>query len=135
MWFPAANGILSAFDDTRFPPISLAELTSLSTSVTLLMAFTPCSDPFDWEIGVHGIRISFSHNGKRYNSTYLPDVAFEQGWTREECLVSLMRKAGWTGRKTDWRTVKALSVVRYEGKKASLDFKEWKKWRDWVKNI
>lgn len=64
-------------------------------------------------------------------ATYLPDVAKEQGWTKEETLVSLMRKAGWSGRKERWEDVK-LSVVRYQGKKVSLSFGEWSAWREWV---
>lgn len=46
--------------------------------------------------------------------------------------MSLMRKAGWKGRSAEWRDVKGLSVVRYEGKKASLGWAEWRAWRDWV---
>ena len=67
--------LTAAFDDTRFSPISLSELRTLSCAVTLLTKFTPCADAFDWELGVHGIRISFSHHGKRYGATYLPDVS------------------------------------------------------------
>jgi AMMECR1 domain-containing protein len=85
----------------------------------------------DWEIGTHGLRISFMHHNRRYGATYLPDVAREQGWTKEETLVSLMRKAGWNGKKDEWRKVE-LSVVRYQGKKVALEYGEWKEWRDWV---
>jgi AMMECR1 domain-containing protein len=77
------------------------------------------------------LRISWTHHGRRYGATYLPDVAREQGWTKEETLVSLMRKAGWSGRKGDWETV-GLKVVRYQGKKVDLEYAEWKAWREWV---
>lgn len=99
--------------------------------MTLLTDFEPASDPLDWDIGTHGLRISFAHHNRRYGSTYLPDVAREQGWTKEEALVSLMRKAGWNGRKDDWKKVD-LSVVRYQGKKVALGYAEWKEWRAWV---
>jgi uncharacterized protein (TIGR00296 family) len=124
--------ISSAFDDTRFNPISARELPSLECAVTLLTNFEPASSPLDWSLGVHGIRISFSHHSRRYGATYLPDVALEQGWTKEETLVSLMRKAGYNGRKDDWKKVD-LQVVRYQGKKVSLDYGEWKEWRAWVR--
>lgn len=127
----SSYALTSAFDDTRFPPISKRELPSLECAVTLLTDFEPVEDPMDWEVGVHGLRISFSDKGRRYGSTYLPDVAREQGWSKEETLVSLMRKAGWGGRKSEWRAVK-LKVVRYQGKKVSLEWDEWKAWRDWV---
>jgi AMMECR1 domain-containing protein len=85
----------------------------------------------DWSIGTHGLRISFTHHNRRYGSTYLPDVAREQGWTKEETMVSLMRKAGWNGRKDEWRKVE-LSVVRYQGLQVHLGYAEWRAWRDWV---
>lgn len=84
-----------------------------------------------WELGKHGLRISFAYHGRRYGATYLPDVAKEQGWTKEETIVSLMRKAGWSGRKDDWRKVD-LNVITYEGSRATLSYGEWKEWRDWV---
>ncbi|KKY21601.1 putative ammecr1 family protein [Phaeomoniella chlamydospora] len=91
--------LTSAFDDHRFSPIPSSLLPQLSCSITLLADFTTCSNPLDWELGTHGIRISFANKSKtrRYGATYLPDVAVEQGWTKEETVESLMRKAGWDG--------------------------------------
>ncbi|KAH8727173.1 AMMECR1 domain-containing protein [Phaeosphaeriaceae sp. PMI808] len=123
--------LTSAFDDTRFNPISDRELPSLECAVTLLTDFEPASSPLDWTIGTHGLRISFTYHNRRYGATYLPDVAREQGWTKEETLVSLMRKAGWNGKKDEWNKVE-LKVVRYQGLKVGLGFEEWKKWRAWV---
>lgn len=120
-----------AFDDTRFHPISIRELPTLECGVTLLTDFEPVASAMDWELGKHGLRISFKHHGRRYGSTYLPDVAKEQGWTKEETIISLMRKAGWNGKKDDWKKVD-LSVIRYQGKQVRLDYVEWKEWRDWV---
>ncbi|KAF2758123.1 hypothetical protein EJ05DRAFT_476383 [Pseudovirgaria hyperparasitica] len=124
--------LTSAFEDTRFNPISLREAPSLECGVTLLTDFLPASDPMAWEIGKHGLRISFTYNGRRYGSTYLPDVAREQGWTKEETLVSLMRKAGWNGRKDEWRKVSDLNVVTYQGDRVVLGYSAWQEWRDWV---
>jgi uncharacterized protein (TIGR00296 family) len=121
----------SAFDDTRFNPISARELASLECAVTLLTNFEPASHALDWTLGTHGLRISFTHHNRRYGATYLPDVAKDQGWTKEETLVSLMRKAGWNGRRDEWKKVE-LNVVRYQGKKVALGYPEWKEWRTWV---
>jgi len=84
-----------------------------------------------WEVGKHGLRISFTHHGRRYGSTYLPDVAREQGWTKEETIISLMRKAGWNGRKDDWRKVD-LKVITYQGDRVTMEYRDWRDWRDWV---
>jgi len=127
----ASYALTSALHDTRFNPISAQELPSLEVAVTLLTDFEDADGPMDWDLGVHGLRISFYYHGRRYGSTYLPDVAVEQGWTKEETVVSLMRKAGWMGRKDKWEEVD-LKVVRYQGKKESLEYTEYKCWREWV---
>ena len=128
----SSYALTSAMGDTRFNPVTLSELPRLEVAVTLLTDFETCSDPMDWELGVHGLKVSFYHHHKRYGATYLPDVAVEQGWTKEETLLSLMRKAGWLGRREKWREVGDLKVVRYQGKKESVDYEEYRKWRDWV---
>lgn len=93
-------------------------------SVSILTDFEPAQDPLDWIIGIHGLRISFTYHGRQLGATYLPDVPPEQGWTKEETLQSLMRKAGWSGRKAEWHKVQ-LSVIRYKGTKAHVTYKEY----------
>ncbi|KAJ4384765.1 hypothetical protein N0V86_000367 [Didymella sp. IMI 355093] len=65
--------LTSAFDDSRFPHHP-RELPTLQAAVTLLTDFepTPNDDPLAWHIGTHGLRISWSHRGRRYGATYLP---------------------------------------------------------------
>ncbi|CAK3988882.1 Hypothetical predicted protein [Lecanosticta acicola] len=131
--------LTSAFEDVRFQPIPSSLLPSLSNHVTLLTNFsTPTKDPMDWTLGKHGLRISFTNHGRRYGATYLPDVAPEQGWTKEETLISLMRKAGWNGSSSSWqktwRDGKG-ELVTYEGKQVGLRYEEWKEWRDWVDQV
>ncbi|TDZ21820.1 AMMECR1-like protein [Colletotrichum orbiculare MAFF 240422] len=127
----SSYSLTSALHDMRFDPVTASELPSLEVAVTLLTDFESADDEMDWTLGVHGLRISFFYHGRRLGATYLPDVAVEQEWTKEETLVSLMRKAGWTGRKDKWRDIE-LKVVRYQGKKESLEYGEYKKWRDWI---
>jgi uncharacterized protein (TIGR00296 family) len=131
-----ADILHSAFEDTRFSPIPASLLPQLSVHVTLLTNFSsPTRDPYDWTIGTHGIRISFTLHSRRYGATYLPSVAEEQEWTKDETLISLMRKAGWNGSSSGWQ--KAWKdgkgeLVRYEGKAVGLEYKEWKEWDDWL---
>jgi AMME syndrome candidate gene 1 protein len=129
----ASYALTSALHDMRFPPVDRDELSELEVSVTLLTDFEECDDPMDWTLGVHGLRINFFYHGKRYGSCYLPDVASEQGWTKEETIVSLMRKAGWMGRKDKWRDIE-LQCTRYQGKVESLEYSEYKAWLEWSKN-
>ena len=128
----SSYALTSAYEDTRFMPISSSEFPYLQCSVTLLTDFEPAPRPMDWDIGKHGLRLSFTWHGKRYGSTYLPDVAKEQGWTKTETMVSLMRKAGWNGRRDEWMNVQDLHVIRYQGLKAHMDYEDWRDWRSWV---
>ncbi|EPE05225.1 ammecr1 family protein [Ophiostoma piceae UAMH 11346] len=134
--------LTAALDDTRFRPIAKRELPRLQVAVTLLTDFEPARDALDWELGKHGLRISFGSGSGRqqYGATYLPDVAPEQGWTKEETVDSLMRKAGWqnpAGRSRGaasqpWTQVASFKTVRYQGAKTSLPYAEYKAWRDWA---
>ena len=108
----------------------------------------------DWVLGTHGLRISFIHRGRRHGATYLPDVPAEQGWTKEETIESLMRKAGWdgggssatrrllrgtgigaSGSTKPWDQVSEFRTVRYQGLKASASYEEWQEWRNWVLSL
>lgn len=123
--------LISALEDHRFKPISAREIPSLECKVTLLTDFEDAPDKMAWEVGKHGIRVSFTHKGKRYGSTYLPDVAREQGWTKEEALISLMHKAGWSGRDNEWDKVD-LHVVRYQGHAVGVSYEDYKDFKDWI---
>lgn len=46
-------------------------------------------------------------------------------------MVSLMKKAGWSGRSNEWTKVKDLKVIRYQGKKVSLDYDVWIDFKTW----
>jgi len=118
--------LTAALEDTRFNPIRARDLPELTCAVSILTDFEAAEDPMDWELGVHGLRISFLYHGRRLGATYLPDVPSEQGWTKEETLISLMRKAGWSGKSTEWRKVE-LHVIRYRGTKASLTWEDYQK--------
>ncbi|KAI9653094.1 MAG: hypothetical protein M1831_006178 [Alyxoria varia] len=130
----ATYAMTSAFEDSRFPPITAGEMPRLECGVTLLTDFESAPDPMAWELGKHGIRISFTYHSRRYGATYLPDVPREQGWTKKDTIISLMRKAGWTGRENDWQKVGDLKLVRYQGRKLAIKYDEWKNWNDWVMN-
>ncbi|KAE8153944.1 AMMECR1 domain-containing protein [Aspergillus avenaceus] len=148
--------LTSAFEDTRFSPIPVTLLPAMSCSLTLLGSFEPCTNALDWILGLHGIRISFIHRGRRYGATYLPDVPAEQGWTKEQTLKSLMDKAGWDGPNESvarrflrgssstshnptsnkpWEQVSDFRVVKYQGLKASATYAEWQEWRHWVSSL
>jgi len=118
----------SALHDKRFNKVELAELPLLKCSVSLLVDFEKAANCFDWDIGTHGIRISFDHptTGEDLGATYLPDVCAEQGWTKQECLNSLFKKAGYKGPVTK-ELLHNTELVRYKSSKYSLSYEEYKK--------
>lgn len=84
---------VSAARDPRFThcPISAEELKDIDIEVSVLSPLKRIHDPLDFEIGRHGILVrSGIHSG-----CFLPDVATERGWTREQFLTECCaQKAG-----------------------------------------
>ena len=81
--------VSAALEDPRFPPVTLAELPTLTIDVSVLGPLSP-SSPSDVEVGRHGVVVR--HEDR--SALLLPQVATEQGWDRETLLRQLCRKAG-----------------------------------------
>jgi len=79
----------AAVDDPRFPPVSPEELDELEIEVAVL---SPPRETAAAAIvpGRHGVIV---RRGAR-QAVFLPQVAPEQGWDREQLLAMLCRKAG-----------------------------------------
>jgi AMMECR1 domain-containing protein len=103
-----------------------------SCSVSLLTPFEPARDPLDWTLGTHGIHITFHDpsSGRRYSGTYLPDVAVEQGWTKEEAVRSLVRKAGWRGEvQVGGELWRGIEMRTYRSEKCKRDWGDYVAWK------
>ena len=79
----------AAFEDPRFPPVTLDESRQLRVSLSILSALRALRAE-EVEIGRHGLLIS--HGGQR--GLLLPQVAVEHGWDRLTFLEQTCRKAG-----------------------------------------
>jgi AmmeMemoRadiSam system protein A len=84
------NAVNAALKDWRFSPVRPAELSKLEIDISLLSPVTDIKSLDEFKLGEHGIIIL--KGGHR--AVYLPEVAPEQGWTKEETLASLSEKAG-----------------------------------------
>ncbi len=80
----------AAFEDPRFPPLSVHEFASVNIEITVLAPLRRISGLAEIEIGRHGVHIM---KGMR-SAVFLPQVATEQGWDRDTLLEELCRKAG-----------------------------------------
>jgi AmmeMemoRadiSam system protein B/AmmeMemoRadiSam system protein A len=84
------NGLNAAANDWRFPPVRPDELGNLEVEVNVLAPPRAVDSYEHFLVGEHGIVLR--KDGRQ--ALFLPDVAVEQGWTREETLSRLARKAG-----------------------------------------
>jgi AmmeMemoRadiSam system protein B/AmmeMemoRadiSam system protein A len=88
--------IAAATEDYRFPQVSRDEIGSLEIEISALTPMRRISSVDEIELGRHGIYIK---KGDR-SGTFLPQVAIETGWTKDEFLGHCARdKAGlgWDG--------------------------------------
>lgn len=88
--------IAAATQDTRFNPVSYSELKEINIEISVLTPLKRIESDEEFEIGKHGIYIIKDGQG----GTFLPQVAKETGWTKEEFLGHCARdKAGigWFG--------------------------------------
>jgi len=80
----------AAFGDPRFPPLRREELPRCHIEISALSPMTPCPDPRQVKVGVHGL---FIRKGGR-QGVLLPQVPVEQGWDLDEYLEYICTKAG-----------------------------------------
>jgi AmmeMemoRadiSam system protein B/AmmeMemoRadiSam system protein A len=80
----------AALHDARFPPVRAAELPRLQIEISVLTPLVKVTDPCAIVVGRDGVVIR--KDGR--SAVFLPQVAAEQGWGREELLDNLCRKAG-----------------------------------------
>jgi AmmeMemoRadiSam system protein A len=85
-----AMALQAAFSDPRFPPVTPEELPKLTVEISALTPMKPVSGAGDIVVGRDGVLLA---KGGR-SAVFLPQVATEQGWGRDEMLDHLCRKAG-----------------------------------------
>lgn len=93
--YPLAQAVIqtayyAALEDRRFDPVSAAELKDLEIEISVLSPLTRCTDIGQIKVGQHGLVIS--RGGQK--GLLLPQVAVENGWTRDEFLEEACLKAG-----------------------------------------
>jgi AmmeMemoRadiSam system protein A len=87
----------AAFNDQRFEPLAMEELSEVDIEISLLTPLVPVETYEDIVLGRDGVVLE--KDGR--SAVFLPSVAVEQGWDRDEMLSRLCRKAGLS--ETAWR--------------------------------
>lgn len=93
-----AMALQAAFNDTRFNPLRKEELYGVEIEISVLTPFTRVKSAEDIVLGRDGVVVKKS--GKQ--AVFLPQVADETGWDKEEFLDQLCRKAGLS--RGDWKS-------------------------------
>lgn len=87
------NAVNAALRDHRFRPVEPKELSGLNLEVSVLSPLQPIDSYQAFKVGHHGVTLT--KLGRR--AVFLPHVAVEQGWNRDETLTQLSLKAGLPG--------------------------------------
>jgi len=83
--------IESATGDPRFPPVNLSELKEIEIEISVLSPLEKVDSADKIQLGIHGVIVKKGTN----SGVFLPQVATETGWTKEEFLSQLCaQKAG-----------------------------------------
>ncbi len=83
--------IAAAVDDPRFPPVSLTEVKNIQLEISVLSPLERVASADNIELGKHGVLV---RRGMQ-SGVFLPQVAAETGWSKEEFLNNLCsQKAG-----------------------------------------
>jgi len=83
--------IAAATEDPRFPKVTLGEMEDIDIEISALSPMEKIEDYQTIEMGKHGVMVRSGWQG----GVYLPQVATETGWDREEFMNSLCaQKAG-----------------------------------------
>jgi AmmeMemoRadiSam system protein B/AmmeMemoRadiSam system protein A len=98
----------AAFNDSRFRPLTADERNDIEIEISVLTPMKQVSGAGDIVVGRDGVLL-----GKDgHHAVFLPQVATEQGWSREEMLDNLCLKAGLTAgcwkEKTQFSTFQAV---------------------------
>jgi MEMO1 family protein len=86
----AEMAVAASSRDTRFRPLSRAELKDIRIEISVLSPLKPLVNPREIEVGTHGLYIVRGNS----SGLLLPQVAAEYKWNREEFLENTCLKAG-----------------------------------------
>jgi len=101
-----AMAVQAAFNDRRFQPLTAGELNDTNIEISVLTPMKKVAGASDIVVGRDGVLLS--KDGR--SAVFLPQVATEQGWNREELLDNLCLKAGLTA--GSWKAGAQLSTFQ-----------------------
>jgi AmmeMemoRadiSam system protein A len=110
IWHAVQLTAASVLHDPRFSldPVRLEELAALEIEITILSALRDCDHVLDFEPLRDGIYLTIGEN----SGCFLPQVARDTGWTREQLLDRLCaEKLGLNP--ASWRSIASVKLQRF----------------------
>jgi AmmeMemoRadiSam system protein B/AmmeMemoRadiSam system protein A len=92
-----AMALQASFNDTRFSPLTREELSQVEIEISVLTPFTLVRNADEIILGRDGVIVKKGNS----QAVFLPQVATETGWSKEEFLDQLCYKAGLSA--GDWK--------------------------------
>jgi uncharacterized protein len=81
--------VSAATEDDRFARVEIEELAEIKIEISILSVAEKCENMLDFELGVHGLILSDGFS----KGLFLPQVATENNFTKEQFLENLCLKA------------------------------------------
>jgi AmmeMemoRadiSam system protein A len=78
--------VAAASQDPRFPPVSVGELDGTDIEISVLSRPRVVKDISEIELGKHGVIVT---QGSWHTGVFLPQVATETGWSKQEFMSQL----------------------------------------------
>jgi uncharacterized protein (TIGR00296 family) len=120
--------VLAATQDGRYDSIKINELSDLVCHVSIVHSMEPARNPFDWEIGVHGLRVLI--DGKL--GTCLPETIVDHHWKKEQALANTVYTAGYWG-EYDRLAILRTGVERFRTTKFVIPYAEYESIRSIIR--
>jgi AmmeMemoRadiSam system protein A len=90
VWVAVRDSAMSCLSDPRFAnrPVTAGEISRLDLELSLLSPLLPRGNPLDFEPGREGLYLTVAGR----SGCFLPQVAMETGWSREQLLDRLCQE-------------------------------------------
>jgi AMMECR1 domain-containing protein len=93
--------------------------------ISLLTDFEDCQDAYDWTLETHGIWLHFSatrdssKRDKTYSATFLPGVATDAGWDKQDTLEHAIKKSGYSYARFECKARKLMVEQRQDRRRVN----------------
>jgi len=82
--------VSAAVQDPRFPPLTTGELSDITIEISVMSPLRRITDVQEIQVGTDGLFIV----AEGQSGLLLPQVATDEGWSRDEFLAAICQKAG-----------------------------------------